>query len=479
MKKLTRTLLIAVLTLTGVNLLVACTQKGGGAMAPAIVGGQPPSSPSAGGATPNLGAEGTSTSGGGTGLDGKVFESYIVTPSDLPAYTQYLKPLFENLKAEKTGGETHFDIIFKIKTWYIAPIELDKISKDLLGVSFIKSNTQQIARQTMKEVWIDKRVYDGMSLYNQSELLMHEFVMSLYLMKFIKMSDFCKISSTIGNGKNNDSCAHHQSDLLDKAMPSEEAHPLDDQDNANIRFVTGWLMQNAKKPIVETDFVRVLFNKGFDRRLFNPSHYGEREKLVDLKVSGKELYRAIRGAQLTGRMPSQCLGLTSRKSKACKVEVEEKLINFKNFRVPGYNLSVTIQDEALVNIFFFLGEEVLLGASEDGDGGYIYTHIFTDYREEIKIGDRLYSAIILFRKESPASQSGLSIESITLKPGVVVSIDKKRDPICLVSAPRVINLIDDGIIIQPTNPSTKFNVIQEMYSATPPFAACSAENTAE
>ncbi len=467
MKNFVISLLFAALAFTGVNLLVACTQKGGGANEPAS--GTP---------MPKLESGGTSTSGGGTGIDGKVFESYIVNPTELPAYIQYLKPLFANIKGEKAGEEPHFDFFFKMKTWYIAPIELDKISKDLLGVSFIKSNTQQIARQTMKEVWIDKRVFDGMSSYDQSELLLHEFVMNLYLIKFIKMTDFCKISLAIGDGKNSDSCIH-QSDLLEKALPSEEAHPLDDQDNANIRFVTGWLMENAKKPIVETDLVRVLFNKGFDRRFFNPVGYSERERPVDLKTSGKELYRAIKGASLTGKMPSQCLGLTSAKSKNCKVEIAEKSIDFKNFQVPGYQLSVNIDGEVPANIFFFVGDEVSLSTSEDGDGGFIYTFILTDYREKIQIGDRLYSAIILFRKESPGSQSGLVIESIILKPGIVVSIDKKREPICLVSTPRVISLIDDGILIQQESQKSRFNVIQGTYSATPPIAACSAENVVE
>lgn len=41
--------------------------------------------------------------------------------------------------------------IFKLRTWYIAPVDLTNVSKDTLGVSFFNNETQQIARQTSSE----------------------------------------------------------------------------------------------------------------------------------------------------------------------------------------------------------------------------------------------------------------------------------------------------------------------------------------
>ncbi len=474
MKTWLKTLLISVLTLAGVNLLVSCTQKGGGV--PQVGQASPGPVTGSGGTVPAANANGTSDSGGGTGIDGKVFESYIVDPTGLPAYQQFVKPLLENLKSEKPTEPIRYDQIFKMKTWYIAPVELSKISKDLLGVSFINSSTQQIARQTMKEVWIDKRVYDAMEPRDQAELLVHELVMNMYFFKFITMTDMCRVSVLINGEKDNEGCVH-SSNLLDKAMPPEKIRPLDDQDNANIRFVTGWLMQNAQKPVPEKDFVRVLFNKGFDKRMFNPDNYGDKGKPAELKISGKELYRAIKGAELTGNMPSVCAGLTSSQTKPCKVEITEKQMSLQGMTLPAYNVGIALEGEAPINMFFYVGDETTLSTSDDGNGGIIYTFVLADWRDKIHIGDRLYSGFMLFRKESPAPQAGLSLDSLIVKPGIIVSMDKTKDPICLVSAPKVVSLIDDGILIQQTNAQS--NLVQQSYAAAPPFAACSASNVAE
>lgn len=242
-------------------------------------------------------------------------------------------------------------------------------------------------------------------------------------------------------------------------------------------FFFAWLLQNARQAVPQKNFVRVLFNKGFDKRFFNPDNYGQKDKLAELKMSGKELYRAIKGAVLTGNMPNFCTGLTSGLSQPCQVDVAEKEISLNGVRLPGYNLSFIVDSGAQVNISFYAGDVATLSASDDGNGGIIYGYPVVDWKPKFQIGDRVHSGFLLFRKENAASQSGLVLDAVIIKPGIVVSIDKKRDPVCLVSAPKVQSLIDDGILIQQRNAQS--NLVTQMYSATPPFAGCSAGNVAE
>ena len=117
-------------------------------------------------------------------------------------------------------------------------------------------------------------------------------------------------------------------------------------------------MQNAQKPIAQVDFVRVLFNKGFDKRMFNPANYGDKgPQLAELKISGKELYRVIKGADLTGNMPNECVGLSSGKSQSCKFEIETKAINYQTVQLTGYNIHLSMAGSAPANAFFYIGED--------------------------------------------------------------------------------------------------------------------------
>ncbi len=451
MKTWFRSLLTSALAFAAVNLLVSCDQRGKD--------------------HPAASSSGTSDSGGGTGIDGKVFESYIVNPANLPAF-KYLKPLLENIKSENSGIPSDYTKIFKLKTWYIAPVELEKIGKETLGISFIKSSTQQIARQTTRAVWIDKKIYDIMEPQAQADLLLHEIVMNMYFFKFESIAEVCRNLMTV-ESKNSDSCPH-ASDLFDRAMPAEAMRPLNDQDNENIRFVTGWILQNAQQPILEKDFVRILFSKGFDKRLFNPENYGAKDAPPALKISGQEIFGAIKGTEVTGNNPDFCFGLTNNRMKYCRVEIEEVSKAFKFLTLAGYNLRIILQGEAPINIFFYAPGETSLSASRDEEGSVIYSLPLADWKEKVQINERLYSGFLLFRKSSLASQAGLLLDSLVIKPGIVVSIDKKRDPVCLVNAPKVNSLWDDAIVIRQKD--SKLTSIQQTYLATPPFAACAESN---
>jgi hypothetical protein len=420
--------------------------------------------------------QGTSDSGGGTGIEGKVFESYIVDPTELPAFKQHLQGLLNNLRTSK-GESAQFDRVFKIKTWYIAPVELDRISKNVLGVSFMKSDTQQIARQTMKEVWIDKTIFEKMNTREQAELLLHELVMNLYFFKFMSISDFCRLSTLIFEPKKGVTCPI-DSAPLEKMLPAEKAHPLTEQDNENIRFATGWLIHNATKPIPQSDFARVLILKGFDKRFFRPENYDESPRAQnDLKISRREFLQALQGAKLSGHMPEICVTTTSDARKTCRVEFNETQISFTGVQFPGLSLRVTADGETPIELSSILWDEVHLSVSHGIDDSTAYIYTTTDWRSQIRMGDRIHTGFFLFRKENQASHSPLILDSIVLLPGIVVSIDKKREPICQLRPPRVTNFFDDGLIIrragaEPSN-------AEQVFSLIPPLAACNSGNVVE
>lgn len=473
MKNYAQTLLFTVAALISVNLLISCVQKGnsGGAPVPGSLESPGPK----GGQNSTTTVDGTSDSGGGTGIDGKVFESYIVDPTQLPAYKQHLEPLFKNIKREKED-DFHFGRIFKVKTWYIAPVDLDKVGKDALGISFMKSETQQIARQTMKEVWIDQRIYNQMSGSDQSDLLLHELIMNMYFFKFMTMSEICRMSSMLNGEKDVDECIKNGA-IFDKTMPPEKAHPLTDQDNENIRFVTGWLKQSAQKSITEKDFMRVLLYKGFDKRLFRPENYGEKQPSEEIKISRKAFYQAIKGTELSENMPTFCFAASNGKNKDCKVELEERSIPFQSFQIPGLNFRLSVENEISVDVSSIIGDEITLTATRDSEDSIAYTYTFLEWRDKNKIGDRVYSGILIFKKESPASQSGLFLESILIRPGIIVSIDKKRDPICQLRTPKVVKFIDEGISIRREKSTP--GLVEQMFTMMPPFAACNVDNVTE
>ncbi|MGZ3806241.1 MAG: hypothetical protein ACXVB4_18650 [Pseudobdellovibrionaceae bacterium] len=252
-----------------VNMLVSCVAKEESLTARPLSGApNSPKGPTLG--SPHEKAQGASDSIDGAGIDGKAFESYIIDPTKLPAYVNIVKPLLENILPTDPSKPTKYDEFFVIKTWYLAPADVDKIQKNTLGVSFLKSETQQIARQSMKEVLIDKRIFDKMNEKDQAEILVYEFIMDQYLLRFANMKSLCQVSLLVSEekAKENEGCSNIP-DFVERTMPAEKPRVLKEEDNENVRYVTAWFLKNAKSSIPEQDYIKVLLYKGFDKRFFN------------------------------------------------------------------------------------------------------------------------------------------------------------------------------------------------------------------
>jgi len=442
-----------------VNLLIGCSRKTpySGSQAPtesnidSVLTNQGNNSGS-----PIATSEGTNSSGGGTGVDGRVFESYSVNPASLPAYAKFIKPLLKNIK--RSGYNfIQYENIFKSKPFYIAPVALKKLSKDDLGVSFLKSDTQQIARQSLKEIWIDKEIFDTMAEKDQAELLVHEFIMSMYFFKFISFKEMCKVSSYAGGiwGDKHEECSEETVQIVDTKMPAENARTLNQEDNENIRYVTDWLLKNAKNPISELDFVKILNFKNFDKRFFNPRTYEpERKSPEDIPISVKDLLSAINASALTNQMPDTCLAHPDAEEVPCKVEFNEATIKHFDRSLSALSITVKSKDTIIASAIMKVSEQAFdrsgteslkLDGNFDENGTSIYSIWITDWRSKINVGDRMYNGELIFRK-SEENNRQLTLDSLTFKMGIISSIDKNSNPSCNAITPKN-NSIENGFVM--------------------------------
>ena len=467
--------LLTILGIAVAHFLVACAPNGNHGLG--IAPGQSQAPSPTGGMT--VGDRGTQDSGGGTGVEGKVFESYIVNPATLPAYTQYLKPLLANIKYA-SPNDGNLDQVFNLKTWYIAPVELQKIKKNVLGISFINSETEQIARQTKEAVWIDKRIFDKMASKDQSELILHEMVMNFYLMKFLKISEICRMVPSPANKKSD--CTNAS---FDKMMGPETEKPLTAVDNENIRYVTGWMLQNLQKPTENKALATVMYNHGFDRRFFNPENYDDQIKRIEnpsLIMSGKEIIRSVKGAGLSGNTPEVCYSPSTGKSKPCKIEIEDAPPNTNGSQSDFVVLKISMAGEETIRLNLYWNSELRANGDRDLEGNVYYSDFVTEIREKYSTGDRVYTALLFFKKTLTLSKETIEFDSLFFEPGVIVSIDKTRDhDICQLRTPRGPHMFDAPIVAHRADVRNNgMDPIDLSFTlGIPPLASCSPDNVIE
>lgn len=457
MKKIFQFALMAALTILSVDLLVACQPKD--AKSP-VVGAQ------------NASPQGTSDSGGGTGIDGKVFESYIVDPTKLEAFEKIVAPTLLNLLNEKGERDGSFLKIFKWRTWYIAPVELDKIDKGSLGVSFMKNETQQIARQSMKNVWIDKRIYDKMSLQDQGDLLLHEFVMSVYFIRFMSIGDLCAMAIMAKEGSDCSTIPEN----LPKFFKPEPTRALNEADNDSIRFVTGWLKQNARTQITQEDFYTVLFHKNFDKRFFDPKRNGaESGPAEQIKLNVSQIVNLLKAGDLTRTMPDQCVLLDGEKPFDCRLKWTASEIKLGGSALPSITLTAEAAGAEAFSFDMFLPTEMDLGTYNQADGETSFNFSISHFRSKQHVGDQVMTGLITLRKPKRGDASQLYVSSIYLRRGIITSIDKTAKEICQVRKINSSNAWDKGVIMYNR---ARPNIDNErlIMESMPMYAVCSSFN---
>lgn len=469
MPKLIRIVLIALLATLSVDIFVGCGNPGNTQPASG------PLAPSSSGPTP-IKANGTSDSGGCNGVGGRCYDSYIVDATALPAYRDYLAKIFANVIDKNDGGKPiNYDYFLKTKTWYILPSHLEPIDKIVLGATALNSKSEQIARQTMREIWIDQDFYNKMSVTDQGVVLLHEYVMSLYIFKFMSYTEICQRSAGIDSAHAS-SCDPKQIALVEKMMPAEKQIPLNAKDYENIRFVTGWLKGALVKPVSKDDLFKVLAANGFDKRFFRSDDW-QKNPPKDIKMTHQQFIDAIVGTERAGRMPNVCASFSGGASQNCLVHVTDQSGAIGKSLIAGLALQVSSGTSAL-SLLDITGDEINLVPEPDMNGGAAYSVAFGDWHmQKYKIGDRVYSGFLIFSKESDAEQSGFTLQSIVVRPGVIVSIDKSRSVVCQLETPKIEKFFDDGVVI--TRDDGAIGPVEKMFSLTPPMAACTADSVSQ
>lgn len=286
-------------------------------------------------------ALGTRDSGGGAGLRGRVLETYskdpVISP-ELRAYTEIVEPLLlkvlypvSNLTGSEKTARDEDDLknlrtLVRMKTWYLTPEEVLPVDFQTLGI--LVKNQETLARQSRDEIWIDEMKFfaDGVSLADQGDLILHEFVMMLYMQKFETMETVCiRITSSFKE-------AQPACDFIKALSPAGTSfepaipRPLNEQDNSRIRRVTSWIKNLGNDPKSRGRLLEVLVQNGFDQRIYRPllsaseisgSTAEAAQDPQRLLVSYDDIEEAIIAMSSTNSELNKCKDLGSDFSQSC------------------------------------------------------------------------------------------------------------------------------------------------------------------
>lgn len=366
-------------------------------------------------------AMGTGDTGGGTGLVGRVLESYAKNPLTLPAYTQYVGPILRNIEFQ---NEEPLEVYFRIKTWYIAPVgKLPAVPPKSLGVTFSR-NRDQIARQWSREIWINEDFYKAMTIQEQGETLLHEFVMQLYFLKFYKLSEVCRMMETAQLSF--PTPPRFSCNIIDDAMdemfkPEDRSPELTPEDNENIRTVTSWLKLEGHRPISAEQFVNLLRNNGFDQRIFN-LHRDEKSTSGSEEINPAELSNILRAASLTRQMPDVCFDFDSNRNQPCQVQMNLSTYQFIGVDMPVLNVRIQGIDSQPQLYQFGLSSEMHLSSLSFSGRTHYYLTLLNKLQENYELGSSVQHANLIFKRISAYGQTHIQFESMIIKKGIITAV---------------------------------------------------------
>lgn len=235
--------------------------------------------------------EGPSDGGGGDTCNGKMIESFRVDITALDEYKEFVQPILSKLIPEGDKATTPFMFSPSLKNWYIIECKLQDIPQSRKGL-FLES--YQTAIHTNREVYIDSVSYAAMPKEEKGKLLLHEMVMGYYLMKYLTMTEICKVTG---------SCSPQVTDVdkwkIFRPLPYQ---PLNSEDHQKIRAVTAWLWKQGDS-LTLRNFTTMLERNDFDKRFSLTAQNGESEiRNVDPKI----LVRMLKKYQWTNSFPKFC-----------------------------------------------------------------------------------------------------------------------------------------------------------------------------
>lgn len=239
--------------------------------------------------------QGPSDGGGGDTCNGKMIESFKVDISTLDEFKEFIQPILDQTSAkqgDKKNG-TPFLLTPRLKNWYLIDCRLQDIPKERKGLYL---ETYQTAVHTSREIFIDSSSYNQMVKEEKAKLLLHEMIMSYYLMKYLSLENICKMSNTCSG----DFAIANKW----KMFKPEIYRPLNDEDHQKIRNVTAWLWLQ-KDSLSPASFSQILKNNDFDRR-FELDPGLENNESEEIEVDVQTLLRMFKKYQWTNSFPKFC-----------------------------------------------------------------------------------------------------------------------------------------------------------------------------
>jgi hypothetical protein len=131
---------------------------------------------------------GPSDTGGGNGINGRPIESYAIALWREKLFQDLIMPMIRKitpLHKELAGDMYHVALDRK---WYFVPVELAKIPSQLIGAH---SETEQLALQSYKELWLDDIKFKEMDEDSKVSLIVHELVMGVRLLQYQSRLEIC------------------------------------------------------------------------------------------------------------------------------------------------------------------------------------------------------------------------------------------------------------------------------------------------
>ena len=373
---------------------------------------------------------GTSDSGGGTGINGQVFEAYSVNIRELSAFKKYVIPWLNKVSEANERNKDFW--VLDLKSWYIVPSELAPLDKKSLGVTFLKSKTDQIARQSLSEVWIDKNLFENKSKLSkgmaisatqslelaQAKLLLHEIVMATYMLRFEKFSTICrlgKLDPDTNEESNQISCEQFEKLLGNSAKP-QPVRKLNEVDNERIRFITNWIIHAPINEDTPNRFSQVIVEKKLIPQLFHDNAYTDTSLSHDIE-KGK-LTEMLLGTTITGFEFNHCYDLDHKKHFECQLDISQ--------RTDYIDLTLKSKDKVLYTIPIrdhqrTLSESILF------DGSSHYSLVLRSGGFETpNLGDKVYLLLFNFEEVNSLTEMNLRISDIFIKPMAITGISEEN-----------------------------------------------------
>lgn len=409
--------LLAIVYLLNMGSLAAAGPRGGGSMGPGDIGG-------------------------GSGLNDRVYDSYIKDPRKHPSF-KYLKPIFDHIDSEfrkieqskapqdRSSKKAFYSDILLVKTWYFVPSRLKKVAAETIGAERLTADLQQIALQSDYDILVDSDIFNRMAPRDQADLILHEAVQIIYRLKFMPMTEFCRRLMRI---QGETSCTTSSKFDIDEIMAPQKFHPLDKNDYYSIRTMVSWLKHKGTTASLR-EFFMVARSLGFDRRIFNNTSFENRDRSkpepeTRLPLGG--LAAAFRRAEVVGRLPRICKYFATDEEFPCQM----RLIPFKQLWQNGLmmdalRIEVLDQNERIIqSSWMFTNSEGSLSRITDpmsSDIRYIAGMSTSALSKEI--GTPIANAQIYFEKNE-FIENTYEITSMVFINGVLVSIPDKPTDTC-------------------------------------------------